>query len=138
MSNDVFNGNGIKISLKEDQNFLKIKETLTRIGVASKKNNTLYQSCHILHKKGEYAILHFKELFLMDGKTNETEIEDNDYARRNTVVKLLAEWNLLDILDTEEVETPVADLSQIKIIPHKEKTNWQLVAKYSIGTKKRT
>lgn len=137
MSNDVFNGNGIRITLKEDQNFLKIKETLTRIGVASKKSNTLYQSCHILHKKGEYAILHFKELFLMDGKVSETDIDENDFARRNTIVKLLSEWGLLDINDDVTVEDPVADLSQIKIIPHKEKSNWSLIAKYTIGNKKK-
>lgn len=137
MSNDVFNGHGIKIELKEAENFLKIKETLTRIGVASKKNNTLYQSCHILHKKGQYAILHFKELFLLDGKDNETEIDDNDFARRNTIVKLLSEWGLLNILDIEDVEEPIADLSQIKVISHKEKVKYTLVAKYTIGAKKK-
>lgn len=137
MSTDVFNGNGIRIKLREDQNFLKIKETLTRIGVASKKNNTLFQSCHILHKKGEYAILHFKELFIMDGKIDETEIEENDFARRNTIVKLLSEWGLLDVIDVDRVDDPAADLNQIKIIPHKEKPNWTLIAKYSIGGKKK-
>lgn len=125
----------VEVRLKNAEDFLKIKETLSRIGVASKKDKVLYQSCHILHKQGKYYITHFKELFLLDGKTS--DFDDNDRGRRNTIVKLLEEWGLLDVVSTEKVAEPQAALSQIKIITFKEKDEWQLVPKYTIG-KKRT
>ena len=128
-NDDVFDGLGIEISLKKPEDFLKIRETLTRIGVSSRKERKLYQSCHILHKKGKYAILHFKEFFILDGL--ESNISENDISRRNKICKLLEEWGLVEILD-DDVE-PIADMSQIKIIPHKEKSEWDLVPKYHIG-----
>ena len=132
MDNDIFKGVGVEITLTNPDDFLKIKETLTRIGIAAKNNNTLYQSCHILHKQGRYAIVHFKELFKLDGKP--TDICENDYARRNTITNLLAEWHLVTIVDPEKSKTPApAPLSQIKIIAHKDKANWSLEAKYNIG-----
>jgi hypothetical protein len=124
----------LEIRLKQDDDFLKVKETLTRIGVASRKDKTLYQSCHILHKKGKYYIVHFKELFALDGKP--TDFEENDLARRNTIGKLLAEWGLIEIVSTKPLD-PIAPLSQIKIISHKEKTDWMLTAKYNIGNKRK-
>lgn len=134
MEQDIFRGVGVEISLPSPDNFLKIKETLTRIGIASKKDKKLYQSCHILHKQGRYSILHFKELFILDGKEN--NFTDEDKARRNTVINLLEEWNLLEVLDTSNIEDPVAPLSQIKILSHKEKAGWELVSKYNIGRKR--
>jgi len=134
--NDVFGGVGVEITLAKPDDFLKVKETLTRIGVSAKKDNILYQSCHILHKRGRYAIVHFKELFILDGKSS--DIVENDYARRNTIVNLLAEWKLVSIVDPSKAAVPApAPISQIKIIPHKEKSNWNLVAKYTIGGKKK-
>jgi hypothetical protein len=130
---DIFNGYGVEILLPDADAFLKVKETLTRIGVAAKKDNILYQSCHILHKQGHYAVVHFKELFALDGKP--TDISDNDYARRNTIASLLAEWGLLTIVHPDDVEQNLAPLSQIKIISFKEKNDWQLVTKYTIGRK---
>lgn len=124
----------VEVKLKEEQNFLKIRETLTRIGVSSRKDKTLYQSCHILHKQGKYYIVHFKELFALDGK--ETDFSEDDKARRNTIVNLLAEWGLLDIVDPKKIEEPRAPISQVKIISHKEKGEWSLVAKYTVGRKK--
>ena len=124
----------LEILLNKEDDFLKVKETLTRIGVASRKDKTLYQSCHILHKRGKYYIVHFKELFALDGKS--TDFEENDLARRNTIAKLLEEWDLLKIVDKERVEYPLAPLSQIKIIAHKEKDDWNLTAKYNIGKKR--
>ena len=124
----------LEISFKENDDFLKIRETLTRIGVASRKDKTLYQSCHILHKRGKYYLVHFKELFALDGK--ESSITENDLARRNAIAKLLDEWDLLSILDEEQASTPLAPMSQIKVLPHKEKSEWHLVAKYNIGTAK--
>ena len=121
----------IEIELKEQEDFLKIKETLTRIGVASRKEKTLYQSCHILHKQGKYYIVHFKELFLLDGKNS--SLTDNDIARRNTIIKLLEEWDLLKIRNHKRVDELVAPLNQIKVVPFKEKNEWNLVAKYTIG-----
>ena len=121
----------LEISFKENDDFLKIRETLTRIGVASRKNKTLYQSCHILHKRGKYYLVHFKELFALDGK--ESSITENDLARRNAIARLLEEWDLLSILDEEKSSTPLAPMSQIKVLPHKEKPEWNLVAKYNIG-----
>ena len=124
----------LEISFKENDDFLKIRETLTRIGVASRKDKTLYQSCHILHKRGKYYLVHFKELFALDGK--ESSITENDLARRNSIARLLDEWDLLSILDEEQSSTPLAPMSQIKVLPHKEKTEWDLIAKYNIGTAK--
>ena len=124
----------LEISFKENDDFLKIRETLTRIGVASRKDKTLYQSCHILHKRGKYYLVHFKELFALDGK--ESSITENDLARRNAIARLLDEWDLLSILDEEKSSTPLAPMSQIKVLPHKEKPEWNLVAKYNIGNAK--
>jgi len=126
---DVFDGLGIEIELKNSEDFLKVRETLTRIGVSSRKEKKLYQSCHILHKRGKYAILHFKEFFILDGL--ESDISDSDVARRNRICKLLEEWGLVTILD-DDME-PMASMAQIKIIPHREKNEWELVPKYHIG-----
>jgi hypothetical protein len=125
----------VEIRLKEEQDFLKIKETLTRIGVASKKENKLWQSCHILHKKGAYYIVHFKELFALDGK--QTDFSDEDKGRRNTIATLLEEWGLCSIVDKTKVQEPKAAMNQVKIIPYKEKESWILEAKYSIGKSKK-
>ena len=133
MTHDIFNGKGVEIKIGEEDDFLKIKETLTRIGVASKKDKTLYQSCHILHKQGRYAIVHFKELFELDGKSS--NFSDEDRERRNAISKLLDDWGLVKIVDPKKAQ-PVATLNQIKILPFKEKREWNLVAKYSIGTPK--
>ena len=124
----------LEISFKENDDFLKIRETLTRIGVASRKDKTLYQSCHILHKRGKYYLVHFKELFALDGK--ESSFTENDLARRNSIARLLDEWDLLSILDEEQSSTPLAPMSQIKVLPHREKPEWNLVAKYNIGNAK--
>lgn len=126
--------NMIEVRLKQEDGFLKIKETLTRIGVASRKDQKLYQSCHILHKQGKYYIVHFKELFALDGKPS--NFGDDDIGRRNTIVNLLAEWGLLDLVDPEKSKDPVAPISQVKVLPFKEKDQWELVAKYNIGKKK--
>lgn len=125
----------VEVRLKNAEDFLKIKETLSRIGVASKKDNTLYQSCHILHKQGKYYITHFKELFLLDGK--QSDFDENDRGRRNTIVDLLEEWGLLEVVSTDKVVEPKAPISQVKIISYKEKDDWNLIPKYTIG-KKRT
>ena len=125
----------IEVTLPEPDDFLKVKETLSRIGVASKKDKTLYQSCHILHKQGKYYIVNFKELFLLDGKRS--DISDDDIGRRNTIANLLAEWGLIGLVDAQKSAELKAPLSQIKIITHKEKNEWNLVTKYSIGKKKR-
>mgnify|MGYP000149981475 FL=1 len=124
----------VEVTLPNEESFLKVKETLTRIGIASKKEQKLYQSCHILHKQGKYYIVHFKELFMLDGKIN--DFSDEDMARRNTIVKLLEEWSLIKPLLPELIAEPTAPLSQIKILPHKEKGEWELIAKYSIGKKR--
>jgi hypothetical protein len=126
----------VEATLLEPDDFLKVRETLTRIGVASKKDNTLYQSCHILHKQGKYYVVHFKELFALDGKP--TDLTENDLSRRNAVAKLLQDWGLIKIVNQAQIETPPPIfISQIKIISHKEKYDWQLVPKYNIGTKKK-
>lgn len=130
---DIFKGVGIEISLPSPDSFLKVKETLTRIGISSRKEKKLYQTCHILHKQGRYSILHFKELFILDGKKN--TFTDEDEARRNTIVNLLEEWELIKINVPENSSTPVAPLNQVKILSHKEKSNWTLEAKYNIGKK---
>lgn len=129
--NDIFNGNGIEVRIAEDQDFLKIRETLTRIGVASKHDKILYQSCHILHKQGRYAIIHFKELFRLDGKTS--DFSEEDKGRRNAIAKLLEEWGLVKIVDPELCKNPIAKMNQIKILPYKEKESWSLVPKYTVG-----
>lgn len=132
-SEDIFKGVGIEISLPSPDSFLKIKETLTRIGISSRKEKKLYQTCHILHKQGRYSILHFKELFILDGKVD--TFAEEDEARRNTIVNLLEEWGLVAIVHVDSSKEPIAQLNQIKIISHKEKSNWTLEAKYNIGKK---
>ena len=122
----------LEITLNEPDDFLKVRETLTRIGVASRKENKLYQSCHILHKQGRYFIVHFKELFILDGK--KSNLEENDIARRNTIATLLSDWGLITFVLKGAAE-PVAPLRQIKIIPFKEKSHWELCPKYNIGHK---
>jgi hypothetical protein len=124
----------VEVRIGEEQDFLKIKETLTRIGVASRKDNKLYQSCHILHKQGRYYIVHFKELFALDGKP--TDFSDEDKGRRNTIINLLQDWDLVKVVDTKQIDDPRAAMSQVKILSHKEKGQWELVAKYNIGRKK--
>ena len=120
----------IEVRLKEDDDFLKVKETLTRIGIASRREKKLFQSCHILHKQGKYYIVHFKELFALDGKT--TNLSSSDIERRNTVVNLLNEWNLLEIIHPEKAQ-PTTSIRQMKILPFSEKNEWDLQAKYTIG-----
>ena len=121
-----------EVTLNEPDDFLKVRETLTRIGVASRKDKKLFQSCHILHKQGRYFIVHFKELFLLDGK--KANLEENDVARRNTITTLMSDWGLVEIQNSEEAK-PLAPLRQIKIIPFKEKDQWELCPKYNIGNK---
>jgi|TARA_R110000744_G_scaffold86535_10_gene169107 hypothetical protein len=123
----------VEVYLKDDDDFLKIRETLTRIGVASHKNKTIYQSCHILHKQGKYYIVHFKELFALDGKPS--NFGDDDTSRRNTIANLLAEWGLIILADKSKTSENVAPLNQIKVLPFKEKSDWILEAKYNIGKK---
>ena len=123
----------VEVILNQPDDFLKIKETLTRIGVASKKDNTLYQSCHILHKQGKYYIVHFKELFALDGK--KTNLSTNDVQRRNRIVQLLSDWGLIKISDSNKV-LDLAPLNQIKVLAFKEKGDWTLESKYNIGRKK--
>jgi len=123
----------LEVQLSQPDDFLKVKETLTRIGVASRKDNILFQSCHILHKQGRYYIVHFKELFALDGKP--TDIVENDIERRNTIAKLLSDWGLIKILDVESHKL-LAPLSQIKIISFKDKNQWDLQTKYNIGKKR--
>ena len=133
---DIFKGVGVEITLDDEDAFLKVRETLTRIGVSSRKEKVLYQSWHILHKQGRYVISHFKELFLLDGKPS--TITDNDLQRRNAIVNLLEEWSLLKIVpeEKEKLEGNLAPIHQIKIISYKEKDEWELVSKYTIGKKK--
>jgi len=124
----------VEVTLGEKDDFLKVRETLTRIGVASKKDRILYQSCHILHKQGRYYIVHFKELFALDGKPS--DISENDLSRRNAIAKLLEDWGLVKIINRDKAENPPPIfLSQIKILSHKEKDEWELVPKYNIGKK---
>lgn len=134
---DIFKGVGVLVSLQSPDDFLKVKETLTRIGISSKKDKILYQSCHILHKQGKYAIVHFKELFKLDGKT--TDLSDKDLSRRNAIAKLLSEWGLITVLEPNFNEWEpeyFAPIQEIKILSFKEKNEWELVAKYNIGKKK--
>lgn len=123
----------VEVRLKNAEDFLKVKETLSRIGLASKKENTLYQSCHILHKQGKYYIVHFKELFLLDGK--QADFSEGDLARRNRIAALLEEWELVEIVNPQQIMDPIAPINQIKIIPYKEKHLWNLIAKYTIGNR---
>ncbi len=124
----------VEVKIAEEEDFLKIKETLTRIGVASRKDKKLYQSCHILHKQGKYYIVHFKELFALVGK--DTNFSDEDKFRRNKIAFLLQEWGLLKIVEPDSIQESQAQMNHIKIINHKEKNDWELVAKYNIGRKK--
>ena len=124
----------VECSLEEADDFLKVRETLTRIGVASRKDKTLFQSCHILHKQGRYFIVHFKELFALDGKP--TNFSENDQARRNTIANLLAEWGLIKLIDPDKSSELVVPLNQLKILSYKEKDEWELTAKYNIGSRK--
>lgn len=124
----------IEVKINEEEDFLKIKETLTRIGVASRKEKKLYQSCHIFHKQGKYYIVHFKEMFIVDGKPS--NFTDEDKGRRNKIIELLQDWDLLKVVVPEKITQPLASISQIKIISHKEKHEWTLEAKYNIGRKK--
>lgn len=123
----------VEVKLKTDEDFLKVRETLTRIGVASKKEKKLFQSCHILHKQGSYYVVHFKELFALDNKPS--NFSEEDIGRRNTIANLIAEWGLVTLIDPHKSKDPVAAMSQIKIIPYKEKNDWELVTKYNIGRK---
>ena len=125
-------GDMLEVTIKQPDDFLKVRETLTRIGVASRKDKTLYQSCHILHKQGKYYIVHFKELFALDGK--KSTLSENDIQRRNTITLLLQDWSLVDVVKKEMTESK-APLSQIKVLPFKEKKDWTLSAKYNIGKK---
>ncbi len=124
----------VEVQLKEEDDFLKVRETLTRIGVSSRKERILYQSCHILHKQGKYYIVHFKELFALDGKPS--NISDNDVQRRNTIANLLEQWGLVKIMNPQILRDNMAPIHQIKIISFKEKDDWELVTKYNIGKKK--
>lgn len=130
---DIFQGKGVEVLLRKEDNFLKIRETLTRIGIASKTEKKLYQSCHILHKQGRYAIVHFKELFMLDGKSS--TFSDEDKGRRNVIADLLEEWGLVKIVDPGSCQEPTVKLNQVKIISFKEKNNWTLVSKYQVGKK---
>ena len=125
----------IEVKIAEEQDFLKIKETLTRIGIASRKEKKLYQSCHIFHKQGKYYIVHFKEMFAIDGKLS--NFSDEDKGRRNKIIELLQDWGLLKVVEPESIKSPIALMSQIKIINHKEKNDWNLEAKYNMGRKKK-
>jgi hypothetical protein len=125
----------VEVRIAEEEDFLKVKESLTRIGIASRQEKKLFQSCHILHKQGKYYIVHFKELFLLDGKPS--NFSDEDKGRRNTIVALLAQWGLVKVVDEQQIKAPVTPISQIKIIKHTEKNDWVLEAKYNIGRKKK-
>lgn len=131
---DIFNGHGVEIKLTGD-NFLKVKETLTRIGVASKTEKKLFQSCHILHKQGRYAIVHFKELFSLDGK--QTNFSTEDVGRRNQIVKLLVEWGLVEVVNKTE-QLPNQSMTNIKVVSYRDKGDWELVPKYTIGNKRKS
>lgn len=125
----------LEVKLAEEEDFLKIKETLTRIGIASHKEKKLYQSCHILHNRGRYFIVHFKELFLLDGK--ESDFTEDDMGRRNTIASLVEQWGLFRIVDYKRFEEPKTPLNKIKVLPFKDKDEWTLVSKYTVGKKKR-
>jgi len=125
----------IEVTFQQEDDFLKIRETLSRIGVASKKDKKLFQSCHILHKQGKYYIVHFKELFALDGKPS--NFSEEDQGRRNTIANLMAEWGLLTLVDSKKSQSPLTPISQIKVLSYNEKDDWELITKYSIGTKRR-
>lgn len=125
----------VEVTLPEPDNFLKVKETLTRIGPASNKDKTLYQSCHILHKRGKYYITHFKEMFMLDGKAD--ELSEDDTARRNAIVKLLQDWGLVKVVDPAKIASPISPISNIKVLRHSDKGEWTLQPKYTIGKKVR-
>jgi hypothetical protein len=131
MNEDITNGLGIEVILTDDTSFLKIRETLQRIGVASRKDKKLYQSCHILHKQGRYFITHFKEMFALDGK--ETDFSDEDKGRRNTIVSLLEDWELCKAVDEKSIKSPRAEMANIKVLHFSEKGDWELCPKYNIG-----
>ena len=126
--------NMVEVLLEKEDDFLKVRETLTRIGVASRKTNTLFQSCHILHKQGKYYNVHFKELFALDGKP--FTFSEEDQGRRNAIANLLDEWGLVKLVDKNKSSEPLVPITKIKIIPFKEKNDWELIAKYNIGKKK--
>jgi hypothetical protein len=132
--NDLLNSL-VEVKIAEEEDFLKIKETLTRIGVASRKEKKLYQSCHIFHKQGKYYIVHFKEMFAIDGKPS--NFSEEDKGRRNKIIELLQDWDLLKVIESGSIKEPLASMSQIKIINHKEKDEWTLEAKYNMGRKKK-
>ena len=124
----------VEVTLNTSEDFLKVKETLTRIGIASVKDKKLFQSCHILHKQGKYYIVHFKELFALDGKT--TNFSEEDEGRRNTIANLISQWDLVKIVDPKKISQNIAPLSSIKVISYSDKSEWDLIAKYNIGRKK--
>lgn len=126
----------VEVLLPTPDDFLKVKETLTRIGVASRKDATLFQSCHILHKQGHYYIVHFKELFLLDGKASQTVFDETDRARRNSIANMLADWGLVTLVDGKKSAEPVAPAAQITVLPFRDKHKWNLVAKYEVGKKR--
>ena len=128
-------GDLIEVKIAEEEDFLKIKETLTRIGVASRKEKKLFQSCHIFHKQGRYYIVHFKEMFAIDGKPS--NFSEEDKGRRNKIIELIQDWGLLKVVEVDSIKDPLASMSQIKIINHKEKNEWTLEAKYNMGRKKK-
>lgn len=130
---DIFRGFGVEVNIAGSDDFLKIKETLTRIGVPRNSDKTLFQSCHILHKQGRYAIMHFKEMFAFDNKYN--NVSEEDIARRNKIVKMLAEWGMLKELDPAKTERPIAYVNRIKVLPYSERNEWTLETKYRMGTK---
>lgn len=134
--NPIFDAIGVEIRLRTPEDFLKVRETLTRIGIASKTEKILYQSCHIFHKRGIYKIVHFKEMFQLDGKSATTVITAEDLGRRNTIANLLAEWGLVDLVNASQAATPTLPLSQVKVVAFKDKSEWQLIAKYTIGKKR--
>jgi hypothetical protein len=135
MSDDIFNGLGVEVELDHEDKFLMVKETLSRIGVGSSKTKTLFQSAVLLHKQGRYAIMHFKEMFMLDGKVN-TDFTENDLARRNTIVNLLSEWKLIKVLQKDKIEFPQVPVTHLKVLSFKEKKEWTTVSKYTIGMKK--
>jgi len=124
----------VEVKIDGEESFLKIKETLTRIGVASRKENKLYQSCHIFHKQGHYYIVHFKEMFIIDGKPS--NFSEEDMGRRNKIAELLQDWGLLKVIDEEKIKDPISPMNQIKVLNYKEKDQWVLEAKYQIGRKR--
>jgi hypothetical protein len=128
---DIFRGLGIEIKLKTEDDFLKVRETLTRMGIISFAKKSLYQSCHILHKRGRYSIFHFKEMFVLDNR--KSTLDETDIARRNTIANMLESWGLVEIIDKEKAKSPVCGPGEVRVISHKEKENWNLIAKYSIG-----